>query len=233
MYELRDFQIIPIGEFPAFDFRMFNYVPETPNDAYQFSTQEKVRAFNNSCLILYEFYSFIYENFATINKEAWDSANNRRLRQLFGMMYKELFIYQEKIVKFVFDLLHIQKKTDSTAQTISEIDKYSKNFDFIKQFVEKCNNINKNKNYIEFRAIRADEVHNINQWDIVNYDLVDKGNGATFLPISYKHESSYFYNNLMNTIDVLIELKKFVESFVTWKNTWSINSICTIQKPSP
>ena len=110
MFTLDDFRIITKDRFVDLDFTMFTYVPKTPNEAYQFSTQEKIRAFNNSCIYLFEFYKCICLNYDDISQEPWDSENNRRLRQLFGLVYKELFSYQEKIVKFVLDLMHVQQR---------------------------------------------------------------------------------------------------------------------------
>lgn len=231
MYKLKDFEIIPTDKFNNLDLTMFTYVPSTPNEAYQHSIQEKIRAFNNSCLYLYDFYKCICDNFKIINLEPWDSENNRRLRQLFGMMYKELFTYQEKIVKFVVDMLHIEDDNlNTTEKSLKEIKRYSKYFKFIKDFVEKCNQIKRDTEYIDFRNIRADEVHNINRWDLVNYNFINTGSGISILPISYQISSEYFYNNLMKTVEMLIDLKQFVESFVTEQNIRIINSICRINK---
>ena len=230
MFILDDFRIVPKDKFASLDLTMFTYVPETPNDAYQFSTQEKIRAFNNSCVYLCEFYESVCKNYNDISQEPWDSENNRKLRQLFGLVYKELFSYQEKIVKFVLDLLHVQQKFTKTKDAVDKINEYSEKFDFIKNFVEKCYELYVKQEQKTFREIRADEVHNINQWDMVNYDFVSTEKGIAIVATSYKTDSKYFYDNIMTVVADLIALKNMVEEFTTEENVRKINKICKIDQ---
>ena len=72
-------------------------------------------------------------------------------------------------------------------------------------------------------------VHNINRWDMVNYNFVNDGTVIRIVPVGYQMDSDLFYNNLMKTTDLLIDLKRYVESFITKENIRTINSICKIE----
>ena len=231
IYTLNDFQIRPNDKLQNIDLTMFTFVPDNPNDALQHTVQERIRLFNNSCLYLHDFYAYVRENYDSISKEKWDSENNRKLRQLFGLMYKELFTYNEKLVQFVLDILHIDSshiKNEKSA--LREINKYSTSFDFIKEFVEKCNIIKSNDDYVTFRQIRDSEVHSNSKWDLINYLFENNGKGLEIQAVGYQFGTSFFYENLLKTIDILIELKRYIESFVAEKNILLINSICKISQ---
>ena len=231
-YQLEDFQLNIDGRvYQNYNFTMFTFVPETPNDALQVSVQEKTRKFNNSCLYLFDFYNTLLDNIEIVNKKSWDSIENRKFRQLLGLYYKELFVYQEKIVKYVSDLLLIpNRRTGTTKKAVERIEKVGESFGFINNFVAKTIELYNNSDYRDFKDIRDDEVHNNSRIDEVL--LAFKQNGTELLVVaeSYRYKTEYFYNNILRTTELLINLKKQVEQFVTNENLFKIYTICKVNK---
>jgi len=231
MYNLEDFQFHTKNiKNSTIDLTAFTYVPDI-NEAMQQDIRECVRKFNNNCLCLFDFYQTLNEYYNIVIKEQWDSYNNRRYRQFISLVYKELYVYQDKILVFVSFILHIKKHLVSdTQKCFKEISKYKDTFPIINEIISKIDEIRENEEYKRFQIIRNNEVHYEYEVDSVNLNLRQENDLLILEAVSYVKDINYFKDNLDAVIKLLLDLKNIVQKLINTNEIFKINQVCKITK---
>lgn len=219
------------------DLSPFSYVSDTPNDALQETLQEKVRTFNNSCLPLNDFFTKACDLHKISREKEWNDPVSIACRQYIRQTYLELFVYKEKLVRFVADIFHLGYNL-LTIDLIKEIKKIANDnlFEepFLNPFLEKINTIKLDSNYIEFEKIRNDEVHNISSIDKLVYRLEIVQGKLNIKSDKYERETIYFLNIAQSVLAELIEVKYIIQKIINEQELSSINkiyNIITIKNP--
>ena len=197
-----------------FDFTMFDFVPETPNDAIQECIQEKVRIFNNSALPLLDYYYKMIELYEQTKGSQWNLIESVLCRQYVRQVYLELYVYREKLIRFLADIYHLKKKKQKTNEIFKMVKDKSTHFSFMNEIIEKIEKTKREEQYMLFDSIRNDEVHNITRIDRINYEITPNG---TINPLGYKTETVFFVDNIIA-----------VESFVKYvKENFLVGTVFT------
>ena len=210
------------------DLTAFDYVPETPNDAMQEVIQEKTRIFNNSSLPLFDNYTNAINCEKLGQGKPWNSDVNILCRQYIRQVYLEMFVYREKLIRFIADMFHLQIEKQKVKTIIRMILEKQKDFPFIKDLMDTIDTVSKCEEYKLFDEIRNDEVHNITRIDRINYMLIPET--AQPVPIGYQKPTSYFLDNINAVLPMMIDIKKKIEKIIAEGKLFLINKICRIKK---
>ena len=228
MLTYQDLLFVLSDEFQnVLDFTMFDFIPETPNDAIQECIQEKVRIFNNSALPLFDNYTAMTRLYEQTKEIPWDNPNCILCRQYIRQTYLELFVYREKLIRFLADLYHLNIRHQRIGAIYNMVKNKSIQFSFMSEVIVKIDSVKHNEQYILFDSIRNDEVHNITRIDRLNYVLLSSGRIKS---VGYKMDSIYFIQNLTAVLNMMVEIKDEIQKILHNKYLSEINKVCKISK---
>ena len=220
--------VLPTQYNEIIDLTAYDYVPDTPNEALQETIQEKTRIFNNSTLPLFDNYNNAFNCIALSKNESWNSINNILSRQYIRQIYLEMYVYREKLIRFVADMFHLPIKHQKIGVVFKMIKDKQNEFPFIIDLIEAIQQVTDNTEYRLFESIRNDEVHNITRIDRVNYYV--NPDPFRIETIGYQKPTEYFWDNINSVLPLMINVKNKIQKIITDGKLFIINKKCRIKR---